>query len=176
MGEFTARVGQVVPNSIQPEQDYLNRDLLPVNFDPAPSSFAPFEPKNSPFSFRSSSKRPISRPNWMPFSGSISPIQPRTRTKLRAEVDRRAGGGRGLPTEMLRSLQGLTIACGQAGSEKSALGSSEEDGLAQLDQRPAPFPSFAGFLRELAAGRSTSIPDGLPAELREWLESLAAAR
>jgi hypothetical protein len=40
---------------------------------------------------------------------------------------------------------------------------------------PAPLPSFAAFLRNLAAGELTAVPDGLPAEFGQWLEELAQA-
>jgi hypothetical protein len=42
--------------------------------------------------------------------------------------------------------------------------------LTQLDEGPAPFPAFAAFLRQIAAGQPAPIPGGLPDELREWLE------
>ena len=71
---------------------------------------------------------------------------------------------------MLKALQALTIACAQAGFGDGDLGPAEEEALAQLDQFPAPFPEFAAFLRQLAAGQLPPIPDGLPAELRQWLE------
>ncbi len=95
----------------------------------------------------------------------------RKRDELLEELKRRAGGGSaGLPPAMLRGLQALTIACAQAGAGEGTLGPAEEEALAQLEQAPAPNPAFAGFLRDLAAGRPTSIPEGLPKELGEWLE------
>ena len=48
-------------------------------------------------------------------------------------------------------------------------------GLHQLDQLAAPFPEFAAFLRQLAAGELQPIPPGLPAALGQWLEDLAQA-
>ena len=45
----------------------------------------------------------------------------------------------------------------------------------QLDNYPAPFPEFAAFLRQLAAGQLPPIPHGLPAELGQWLEDFAQA-
>lgn len=62
--------------------------------------------------------------------------------------------------------------CAKIGSEECTLSRAEEENVAQL---LAPFPACAGFLREIAAGCPAAIPDGLPAELREWLVSLAAA-
>ena len=73
---------------------------------------------------------------------------------------------------MLEALQALTIACAQAGFGEGGLGPGEEEALAQLDGFPEPFPEFAGFLRQLAAGQVAPIPAGLPEELREWLEGL----
>lgn len=99
----------------------------------------------------------------------------RKHADLVAELIHRAGGG-GLLAGRLRVLQRLTISCAVAGSGESALGPAEEDALAQLEQGPAPFPDFAGFLREIAVGRPAAIPDGLPGELREWLEELVAAQ
>ena len=49
------------------------------------------------------------------------------------------------------------------------------EALARLDQAPAPFPEFAAFLRQLAAGQLSPIPQDLPAELRQWLEELTQA-
>jgi tetratricopeptide (TPR) repeat protein len=70
------------------------------------------------------------------------------RDALLEEVKRRAGGGGGLPTQMLKALQALTITCAQAGFDDGALGPDEEEALAQIDELPAPFPEFAGFLRQ----------------------------
>jgi hypothetical protein len=97
------------------------------------------------------------------------------RDDLRAELERRAGGGGGLPAQMLKTLQGLAMACFQAGLEDEDLGPDAQEALAQLDQLPAPFPELAAFLRRIAAGELPPIPDGLPPELREWLETLAEA-
>ncbi len=94
------------------------------------------------------------------------------RDALREEVKRRAGSGEGLPAQMLLALQALTVTCAQAGFGEGTLGPDEEEALAQLDQGRAPFPEFAAFLRQLAAGQLPTIPHGLPAELRQWLEAL----
>jgi tetratricopeptide (TPR) repeat protein len=93
------------------------------------------------------------------------------RDDLRAELERRAGGGDGLPAEMLKALQALTLACAQAGFGDGDFNPDAEEVLAHLEGGPAPFPEFAGFLRQLAAGHLAAIPSNLPAELREWLES-----
>jgi tetratricopeptide (TPR) repeat protein len=97
------------------------------------------------------------------------------RDELRAELKRRAGGDGGLPAQMLKVLQALTLACAQAGFGDSGLGPAEEEALAQLDELPAPFPDFAAFLRQIAAGQLPPIPGGLPGELREWLGELVEA-
>ncbi|HXU33631.1 MAG TPA: hypothetical protein VN851_23935 [Thermoanaerobaculia bacterium] len=95
----------------------------------------------------------------------------RKREELLEELERRAGGGSAsLAPAMLRGLQALTIACAQAGAGEGILGPGQEESLAGLEQAPAPNPAFAGFLRDIAAGRPTSIPEGLPQELREWLD------
>jgi hypothetical protein len=94
---------------------------------------------------------------------------------LLAELERRAGGGGGLPAQMLKTLQALSLACAQAGFDDGGLGPAEEEALAQLGELPAPFPDFAAFLRQIAAGQVAPIPDGLPAELRQWLEELVQA-
>lgn len=94
------------------------------------------------------------------------------RDDLLTELDRRAGGGGSLAPQMLEGLQALTIACAQAGFGEGALGLAEEEALAQLNGFPTPFPAFAAFLRQIAAGRLAPIPDGLPGELRDWLEGL----
>ncbi len=94
------------------------------------------------------------------------------RDDLRAELKRRAGGGGGLPAQMLKALQALTVACAQAGFGDGSLGLGEEEALAQLDGLPAPYPAFAAYLRQIAAGQPAPIPGGLPEELREWLEEM----
>jgi tetratricopeptide (TPR) repeat protein len=97
------------------------------------------------------------------------------RDDLRAELERRAGGGGGLPAQMLKALQALTIACAQAGFGDGRLGPDGEEDLARLAGGPAPFPAFAGFLRHVAAGELPPIPDGLPPELRAMVEGLVEA-
>jgi tetratricopeptide (TPR) repeat protein len=97
------------------------------------------------------------------------------RDALLAERHRRAGGGGGLSAQMLKALQALTVTCAQAGFGDGTLGPDAEEALAQLDGLPAPFPEFAAFLRQFAAGQLPPIPHGLPAELRQWLEGLVQA-
>lgn len=97
------------------------------------------------------------------------------RDDLRAELEHRAGGGGDLPAQMLGALQALALACAQAGFGDGDLGPAEEEALARVGQLPAPFPDFAAFLRQIAAGQLPPIPEGLPAELRRWLEGLAQA-
>ena len=95
------------------------------------------------------------------------------RDDLLAELERRAGGGGGLPAQMLQALQRLALACAQAGFEEAGLGPGEEEALARLDGFSAPFPALAGFLRQLAAGEvPAAVPGGLPEELGGWLEGL----
>jgi hypothetical protein len=76
---------------------------------------------------------------------------------------------------MLKALQALTLACAEAGFGDGSIGPDVEEALAQLDGLPAPFPDFAGFLRQMGAGQLPAIPDGLPRELREWLEEMVEA-
>jgi len=97
------------------------------------------------------------------------------RDDLLEELERRAGGGGGLPAGMLQALQQLAIACAQAGFGGEDLGPGEEEALATLDKHPAPLPDFVAYLRRLAAGGLGPIPAALPAELRGFLESLAQA-
>ena len=96
------------------------------------------------------------------------------RDDLLAELKRRAGGS-GLPAQMLQALQALAIACAHAGFGDGGLGLAEEEALARLDGLPAPFPDFAAFLRQIAAGQLSPTPNGLPDELRQWLEELVKA-
>ncbi|MFL5384022.1 MAG: hypothetical protein ACJ8GN_15990, partial [Longimicrobiaceae bacterium] len=67
------------------------------------------------------------------------------------------------------------FACAQAGFGDAKLEPDAEEGLAQFDQLPAPFPDFAASLRQLAAGQLPAIPSTLPEELRELLESITQA-
>ena len=97
------------------------------------------------------------------------------RDDLLEELERRAGGGGGLPAQMLKALQALTVACVQAGFGEGSLSPAEEEALAKLDGGPAPYPAFAAFLRQIAAGQPAPIPGGLPEELREWLEGMMQA-
>jgi hypothetical protein len=91
------------------------------------------------------------------------------------EARRRAGGGGGVPAQMLKALQELTQACAQVGFSEGNLGPAEENALAQLEQLPAPLPGFAAFLRQLGAGQLPPIPGGLPPELEQLLEATAQA-
>ena len=99
----------------------------------------------------------------------------RKRDDLRAELERRAGGGGSIPGQMLRALQALTIACARAGFGGEPLDPGAEEALAHLDGFPAPFPDFAAALRRLAAGQLPSIPAGLPRELHELLDDITKA-
>jgi tetratricopeptide (TPR) repeat protein len=95
------------------------------------------------------------------------------RDDLRAEFQRRAGGG--LPGQMLKALQRLARACAQAGFGGATLDPGAEEALATLDGYPAPLPEFAAWLRQLAAGSLPPIPAALPAELRQIVEPLSQA-
>jgi tetratricopeptide (TPR) repeat protein len=99
----------------------------------------------------------------------------RKRDELLAELERRAGGGGGIPPQMLSALTQLTWACARAGFGGDALGPAEEEALAKLDGFPAPFPAFTAELRRLAAGELTPIPSGLPRELQEILDQIHQA-
>ncbi len=97
------------------------------------------------------------------------------RDDLRAELKRRAGGGGGLPAQMVKALQQLALACAQAGFGDADLDPGAEESLANLDGYPAPMPDFSAHLRQIAAGKFPPIPAALPAELRQILEHLAQA-
>jgi len=102
----------------------------------------------------------------------------RKRDNLRAELQRRAGGGNTIPAPLLQPLQQLARACARAGfgaDQPQAIGPAEEEALATLDCWPDPFPDLAAHLRELATCRLPSIPDNLPPELCQLLEDLARA-
>ncbi len=96
----------------------------------------------------------------------------RKRDELLAELERRAGGGGGIPSEMMNALAQLTLACARAGFGGETLGPAEEEALATLDGYPAPFPAFAAHLRRLAARELPPIPSGLPKELHEILDQI----
>jgi tetratricopeptide (TPR) repeat protein len=91
------------------------------------------------------------------------------------ERERLAGGGPGLPSEMLQSLQALTIACAQAGFGNGTVGPAEEEALTTLDGFPEPMRQFSTALRQLAAGQIPSIPTGLPDELQQLLTEIVQA-
>ncbi len=96
----------------------------------------------------------------------------RKREELLAELERRAGGGGGIPSELLKALVQLTLACARAGFGGESLGPDAEEALTTLDGYPAPFPAFTAHLRRLAAGELAPIPSDLPKELREMLDQL----
>ncbi len=91
------------------------------------------------------------------------------------ELERLAGGGGGLPSQMLQALQALTIACAQAGFGGQPLGPAIEENLAAIDGMPDPFPEFSTALRQFAAGQIPAIPTALPAELQQLLAGIIAA-
>jgi tetratricopeptide (TPR) repeat protein len=97
------------------------------------------------------------------------------RDAKRAELKRLAGGGGGLPSQMLQALRALTIACAQAGFGGDPLGAAEEETLAKLDSFPAPMPEFSTALRQFAAGQIPAIPATLPAELQQLLTGIIDA-
>jgi tetratricopeptide (TPR) repeat protein len=99
----------------------------------------------------------------------------RKRDEHLAELERRAGGGGGIPSAMRNALARLTLACARAGFGGEPLGPDAEEVLAQLDGSPAPFPAFTEHLRSLAAGTLAPIPAGLPKELHEMLDQLHKA-
>ena len=97
------------------------------------------------------------------------------RDALRTELKRQAGGGGGLPAQMLKALEQLAFACGRAGFAGSNLDPGAEEALTALGGYPAPMPEFAAHLRQIAAGQLPPIPASLPAELRDILEQLTQA-
>jgi tetratricopeptide (TPR) repeat protein len=96
----------------------------------------------------------------------------RKRDGLLVELAYRTEGENGLPAQLLKVLQALSVACAQAGLGEGDIGPAEEEALVQLAQLPDPFPDFAVFLLQVAAGELQPIPDGLPSELRGWVEEL----
>ncbi len=94
------------------------------------------------------------------------------RDAKRAELKRLAGGGGGLPNQMLQALQAVAIACAQAGLGGDPLESAIEENLAAIDGLPAPFPDFSTTLRQLAAGQIPAIPGTLPSELQQLLAGI----
>jgi hypothetical protein len=41
-----------------------------------------------------------------------------------------------------------------------------------MAELPVPFSGYVAFLRQIAQGQLPPIPNGLPDELREWVEAL----
>jgi tetratricopeptide (TPR) repeat protein len=99
----------------------------------------------------------------------------RKRDELRAELEHRAGGGGSIPSQMLRTLEALTLACARAGYGGEPLGPAEEEALAKLDSFPAPFPDFSAALRRVTAGEIPSIPANFPPQLRALLDDITKA-
>jgi tetratricopeptide (TPR) repeat protein len=94
------------------------------------------------------------------------------RDNLLHELERRGGGGIGLTVQIFKALQALTRACAKAGFEDGGFGPDGEEELARLAELPVPFSDYGAFLRQLAQGQLPPIPNGLPDELREWVEGL----
>jgi tetratricopeptide (TPR) repeat protein len=99
----------------------------------------------------------------------------RKRDELGAELQRRAGGGGGIPVQMVSALTQLTLACVKAGFGGVTLGPDMEESLASIEGAPAPFPAFAAHLRQLANGELAPIPTGLLRELHEVLDQIHKA-
>ncbi len=92
-----------------------------------------------------------------------------------AEVERLAGGGSGVPIQMLQALQALTVACARTGFRDQRLAPDAEEALGTLDGYPAPFSLFSAALRQLAAGQIPAIPDALSSELQQILAAIVEA-
>ena len=92
-----------------------------------------------------------------------------------AENERLAGGGGGLPSQLLEGLEQLSIACAKAHLGVNPISPAEEENLAALDNAPAPFPDFSAALRQLAAGQIPAVPGDLPEELQQLLTGIIDA-
>jgi tetratricopeptide (TPR) repeat protein len=99
----------------------------------------------------------------------------RKRDDMRAELERRAQGEGGLPSQFVQALGSLAMACAQAGVDGSDLDPQAEAALSQLEQAPAPLNALAPFLRGLAAGELPAIPEGLPQPLGKILTDVVEA-
>jgi len=95
------------------------------------------------------------------------------RDAMLTEVERRKSGTT-LPSETLKVLKGLTIACAMAGFGGKPIGPNEQEALSTIEGWPPPLPEFATALRSLTAGQIPSVPESLPAELREILSDIIA--
>ena len=97
----------------------------------------------------------------------------RRRDEKREELKQLAGGGSGLPDQLVQACQALLLACARAGFDGEDLGPAEQNALAQLAQLPAPIPVFADFLQQLATtGKLPPIPNSLPPELHNLVQGL----
>ena len=93
------------------------------------------------------------------------------RDDLLHELERQGGGGVGLPSAV-QGAQALTLACVKAGFEDGGFGPEEDEALGQMAELPVPFSGYVAFLRQIAQGQLPPIPNGLPGELRQWVEGV----
>ncbi len=99
----------------------------------------------------------------------------RKRDAVLEELDRRARGPGGLPPQLLQAIQGIAIACAQAGVDQRELEPGAEAMLSQMAALPSPLADLAGFLRRLSVGDLLPVPSDLPAEISQLLEQILAA-